>query len=164
MESEATSSDWDTWLAAMVDRFLLFARQQTRCGHDAEDVLQESLVETWKRAGGRPESALVFATIRRRAIDLGRRTDRRVKREQAEALDAPFTLPAHDDDAPLLRELEGALAHLPAPQREVLTLKFWGGLTFEQVAATLEIPQGTAASRYRSALETLRHSLTPALS
>ena len=71
MDSRRTEPDWDDWLAENAARFLLFARQQTRCGQDAEDVLQESLVETWKRADGRPEAALVYATIRRRAIDLG---------------------------------------------------------------------------------------------
>ena len=45
----------------------------------------------------------------------------------------------------------------------MLTLKFWGGLTFAEVAETLDIPPGTAASRYRLALETLRETLTASL-
>ncbi|MDB6077650.1 MAG: sigW 4 [Akkermansiaceae bacterium] len=159
--SSAPSNDWNAWLAENASRFLLFARQQTRCGQDAEDVLQEALVETWRRAGGRPEAALVFATIRRRAIDLGRRTDRRSQREQLGRETELFTLPPEDEDAAI--QLEQALKHLPANQREVLTLKFWGGLTFVEVATTLDIPQGTAASRYRMALESLRQTLTATL-
>ena len=42
----------------------------------------------------------------------------------------------------------------------MLTLKFWGGLTFAEVATALDIPPGTAASRYRLALDSLRHILT----
>jgi RNA polymerase sigma-70 factor (ECF subfamily) len=38
----------------------------------------------------------------------------------------------------------------------VITLKVWGGLTFEEIAATLDIPANTAASRYRYGLEELR--------
>jgi len=163
MTSNASQDDWDGWLVEHASRFLLFARQQTRCGQDAEDVLQESLVESWKRAGGRPEAALVFATIRRRAIDLGRRTDRRTRRELSDGEAAHFTVSMTPDQDGVLHELEQALRHLPPAQREVLTLKFWGGLTFVEVAATLEIPQGTAASRYRQALETLRETLTVAL-
>lgn len=164
MPSQPPTSEWNSWLAENAGRFLLFARQQTRCGQDAEDVLQESLVETWKRAGGKPEAALVFATIRRRAIDLGRRTDRRTQRELATEEPSPqFTIRMADDKAFALHELERALKHLPQAQREVLTLKFWGGLTFVEVAATLDIPQGTAASRYRMALEALRQTLTPVL-
>lgn len=161
MSSPNPQHDWNDWLAEHAGRFLLFARQQTRCGHDAEDVLQESLVESWKRAGGRPDAALVFATIRRRAIDLGRATDRRATREQAVDKPALFAGPADDGEATALLEKE--LHRLPPVQREVLILKFWGGLTFAQVAETLDIPPGTAASRYRLALESLRETLSTAL-
>jgi len=162
MPSSAATNDWNAWLAENAGRFLLFARQQTRCGQDAEDVLQDSLIETWKRAGGRPEAALVFATIRRRAIDLGRRTDRRTQRERLGDEETPlFILPPEEDEEAI--RLERALKDLPETQREVLTLKFWGGLTFAEVAATLEIPPGTAASRYRLAIDALRQILTPSL-
>jgi RNA polymerase sigma-70 factor, ECF subfamily len=144
-------------------RFLLFARQQTRNEHDAEDVLQEALIETWQRSGGQPESALVFATIRRRAIDLGRRHDRRSRREEATAPenDVWFDSAVHDRETTML--LEEAVRTLPKDLGEVVTLKVWGGQTFAEVAATLGIPQGTAATRYRSALSQLRKSLTPVL-
>ncbi len=49
---------------------------------------------------------------------------------------------------------------LPDAQRDVLTLKFWGGLTFAEIATTLDIPQGTAASRYRLALASLKQSIS----
>ncbi len=153
--------DWNGWLAANAARFLLFARQQTRCGQDAEDVLQESLVETWKRAGGRPDAALVFATIRRRAIDLGRRTERRARREQAGG-EMPLFICADEKEANAAA-VEKEIQRLPEAQREVLVLKFWGGLTFAEVAEALEIPPGTAASRYRLALDALRQTLNATL-
>lgn len=154
-------NDWNDWLAKEAARFLIFAKQQTRCRQDAEDVLQEALVETWQRAGGRPENALVFATIRRRAIDLARRNQRRSQREQHHDSEPFFIHPGHDRDTTAL--LEQAVSRLPAAQREVVTLKIWGELTFVEIAATLEIPQGTAASRYRLALEALRETLSSAL-
>ncbi len=144
-------------------RFLLFARQQTRGEQDAEDVLQDALVEAWQRTGGRPESALVFATIRRRAIDLGRRHDRRARREEASAPenDVWFDSAVADRETAML--LEEAVRTLPPELAEVITLKVWGGQTFAEVASTLGIPQGTAATRYRTALTQLRKSLTPVL-
>ena len=162
MSAHPTESEWQSWLTENSGRFLLFARQQTRSNHDAEDVLQEALVESWHRAGGRPETALVFATIRRRAIDLARRIDRRGEREKIADSEQPhFTCPhAEREEAAFL---ENALLHLPENQREVLTLKFWGGLTFAEVAETLEIPAGTAASRYRLAINSLRQTLSSAL-
>ena len=157
MASRDTEQDWNEWLGEHAGRFLLFARQQTRCGQDAEDVLQEALVETWKRAGGRPDNALVFATIHRRAIDLARRTARRTTRERESESPDLFSGPPDDGEMTALMERE--IQRLPDAQREVLILKFWGGLTFAQVAEALDIPQGTAASRYRLALESLRHTL-----
>jgi len=52
--------------------------------------------------------------------------------------------------------VEAALRRLPDEQRDVVVLKIWGGLTFQQVAGILDIPSNTAASRYRYALEALR--------
>ena len=153
----ATSPDWHSWLDANVPRFLLFARSQTRSEADAHDLLQEVLVETWQREPSRlPDHALVFQTIRRRAIDLGRRTDSRERRQQV----APgwWELPGDDrsrDDA----ELEQAMRTLPAHLSEVVLLKVWSKLTFRQIAETLGLPQGTVATRYRSAIAQLRDML-----
>lgn len=158
MASHDTEQDWNGWLAEHAGRFLLFARQRTRCGQDAEDILQDALVESWKRAGGRPDNALVYATIHRRAIDLARRTNRRTAREQESEAPELFSGPL--DDAEMAAQLEREIRRLPEAQREVLTLKFWGGLTFAEVATALDIPQGTAASRYRLALDTLRQTLS----
>jgi RNA polymerase sigma-70 factor, ECF subfamily len=150
---------WRTWVEAHAGRFLLFARDQTRCEADAQDVFQEALVETWQRGGGKPPDApLVFATIRRRAIDLARSNDRRLRREQAspEWFCPPAETAARDED------LEQAVKTLPPSLREVLVLKVWSGLTFQEIAATIGIPANTAASRYRYALERLRASMKEA--
>jgi len=40
-------------------------------------------------------------------------------------------------------------------------LKLWGEMTFEEIAAALDIPPNTAASRYRYALDKLRGRLRP---
>ena len=156
MDHTELPQHWRTWLEASARRFLLFARDQTRSEADAQDVLQDALVDVWRRGGGRtPDHALVFATIRRRAIDLARRNGRRELREQAapEWFHPPDGEPAQDD------ELERAVKALPAHLREVVVLKVWSALTFQEVADTLGIPLNTAASRYRYALEHLRTAL-----
>jgi RNA polymerase sigma-70 factor (ECF subfamily) len=45
-------------------------------------------------------------------------------------------------------------------QRDVLVLKIWGELTFQQIGAELRISANTAASRYRYALNALRQRMT----
>lgn len=56
-------------------------------------------------------------------------------------------------------ELNAAMARLPAEQREIVTLKVDGGLTFAQIGDVLGIGMNTAASRYRYAMEKLRRWL-----
>jgi RNA polymerase sigma-70 factor (ECF subfamily) len=55
--------------------------------------------------------------------------------------------------------LERALSELPKEQREMITLKVDGDLTFAEIASLLGISANTGASRYRYALEKLRAAL-----
>ncbi len=157
------SQEWRDWLDRNASRFLLFARQQTRCEADAEDVLQAALVRTWKTHQGAPDpqvASLAYTNIRRCAIDLGRCNERRKRREEAAVLEqgelvAWFELPEDDTN----RALQVALSKIPEKFREVITLKIWGDLTFDEIGKALEISPNTAASRYRYGMEGLRKSL-----
>ncbi len=65
------------------------------------------------------------------------------------------------DDQPAERlALEQALQQLPAEQREVVHLKVWEGMTFQEIADVTGEGLNTAASRYRYATEKLRAILT----
>jgi RNA polymerase sigma-70 factor, ECF subfamily len=155
-------SDWEQWIARHAPALLLFARQQASCDADAQDLVQEAVVESWRRQSqdAPPPLALVYATIRRRAIDLARRDGRRAGREVAAHLDRPecwFDAGVEERERNLL--IQKAMSHLPETYRQVVTLKVWGGLTFGEIAEALEIPANTAASRYRNGLMELR-SLT----
>lgn len=153
------SSGWDEWLTRHAPKLLLYARQQARCEADARELVQDAVVEAWRRQGDgtMPAPGLIFGLIRRRAIDLARRNDRRLNRETAAYDTAPQEWFAPEiEDRERARMLQDALSRLPAAQREVVTLKVWGELTFAEIAEALDIPANTAASRYRYALEELR--------
>src|SRR5262245_56183151 len=77
--------EWRRWVEANVSRFLLFARQKSRTEADAQDLVQEAVLEASQRQlnGDHHPTALVFATIHRRAIDGARSEDRRLNRERA---------------------------------------------------------------------------------
>jgi len=159
VHKEPSSDEWRAWLRRCGPRFHLYARQQTRTESDAEDVLQDALVESWKRADGMPPDALVFSTIRRRAIDLARSSDRRSVRElEAGGPGAEWFSP-DVEERETQRLLEDAVKSLQPIYREVVTLKVWGGLTFQEIAETTGVPLNTAASRYRYALDGLRETL-----
>ena len=159
MDDMPTQADWRRWLDDHAPKFLLYARQQTRCEADAQDVVQEALAEAVQRHGqdASPPVSLVFATIRRRAIDLARSQTRRAGRELATAEGAEtcwFDISAEERER--ARLIQTAMNRLAENYREVITLKIWGELTFAEIGEALAIPANTAASRYRYALAEMR--------
>jgi RNA polymerase sigma-70 factor (ECF subfamily) len=168
MEATHEHGTWKDWLEAHGPKLLLCARQWTRSLADAEDVVQEAFVRYWRHQRHLPgdPQALLVTSIRRAALDHARRQARRSVREEKadgglEERECTFdALPGDDDER--RQEIEVALQRLPVVQREVLVLKIWNELTFEQIGAALEIPANTAASRYRYALAALRKELKPA--
>ena len=151
---------WASWVREHTAKWLLYARQQTRSEADAQDVVQEALAEAWRRtpADRLPAVSLVFATVRRRAVDLARRNDRRTAREVAAHTLTPqlhFDA-AGDHHAEHGQFVQQALGKLNPVFREVVTLKIWGELSFSEIGAALDIPANTASSRYRYGLEELR--------
>jgi len=166
---------WRDWLSEHGSKLLLFARQQTRSIADAEDVLQDALVKLAKKEaegtfdGGQASwLPYLYTSIRRCAIDLGRKEDRRSKREEkVEAdkqtqtgglIDPWFNSDSADDETRIY--LEKALRQLPEKFAAVISLKIWGEQTFAEIGKTLNISQNTAASRYRYGLEALKKHLT----
>ena len=167
MAAAHENGTWQNWFEAHGPKLLLCARQWTRSLADAEDVVQEAFVRYWRHQRQLPgdPQALLVTSIRRTAVDLARRESRRTAREEKSG-DGPddggaVFAPQPGDDAERRREIEAALRRLPVEQREVLVLKIWNELTFEQIAETLGIPLNTAASRYRYALAALRKELKP---
>jgi RNA polymerase sigma-70 factor (ECF subfamily) len=167
MEDASHDDSWKTWFQLYGPKLLLCARQWTRSVADAEDVVQEAFVRYWRHQRELPGEpmALLVTSVRRAACDLARRETRRVAREEwadggIEDRAPVFQTSLEADDR---REVvEAAMRRLPPEQREVLVLKIWAELTFEQIAGELEISPNTAASRYRYALAALRKELTAA--
>ena len=165
MASDPHSDPWQLWITERGQSFLLYARQQTRCEEDACDVVQEALTESWNRCGGSiPDPALVFATIRRRAIDHGRATDSRIRRDAGHVArtDSWFQPDFSAADTHLV--VSEALLKLPDPLRETVTLRLWGDLSFPEISSITGVPVATATSRYRLAIERLRETLGPCFS
>lgn len=154
-----TDENWAAWIDENGKAFFLYARQQCRSESDAKDVLQDALTETWnKTSKGLPNRSLVFATIRRRAIDFGRSTDRRAIREfKYNGKGENWFLPDYSV-SDVRHQLASAIETLPDTLREVLILKIWGDLTFPAISQLIGIPTATATSRYRYALERLREN------
>lgn len=132
----------------------------------AADVTQEVFIALWERPDrydperGALRSFLVVMG-RRRAIDLVRSRTAASRRETRHShQDVPSAdldeLVAARADCTLVR---AAVEKLPDKQRRAVELAYFGGLSQRQVAARLNIPEGTAKSRLRLALGRLRGML-----
>ena len=170
--------EWQSWLARHGPGMLLLARQWAASPADAEDIVQEAFLRFWRsserHAAGRRTSiadpvAYLYACVKHAAMDFQRGGRRRARREDAVASARAETsgfqpaLTAPLEQKERREAVEAALARLPEPQREVLVMKVWAGLSFPQIAEALGIPGDTAASRYRYALAKLREQLAEEL-
>jgi RNA polymerase sigma-70 factor (ECF subfamily) len=167
MEDLPAHDSWQHWFQSHGPKLLLCARQWTRSAADAEDIVQDAFVRFWRHQRHLPGDpmALLVTSVRRAALDRARGDDRRTRREDFAAAGdgepvAWFASELEADER--RRALEEAVGRLPAEQREVLVLKIWAELTFEQIGQELGLSPNTAASRYRYALAALRHELTAA--
>lgn len=166
------ATDWAAWLQENGARLLLYARQQTRSEADAEDVLQEALVQLVHAvdSGAFQGSAAqwisyAYTAIRHQAMDKGRRAE--VRKQYAEheqesmqegEADEPWLHCAADDEY-LRRRVEGLLKKLPREYAEVVVLKIWGEHTFQEIADITSTKLATVTSRYRYAMQAMRKAL-----
>jgi RNA polymerase sigma-70 factor, ECF subfamily len=128
---------------------------------DAEEVLQETFVEVWRRAREYAPSrgtveAWLLTIARTRAIDRLRSRAARGRMVEAKSAEPPDSGPKLPDalssaaqDAERVRV---ALATLPAEQRAALELAYWEGLSQTEIADRTGQPLGTVKTRVRLAL------------
>ena len=169
MKADANTPDnnWQACFKELAPKLLLYARQWTQSTADAEDVVQMAFVRWWQRnpGGDRAHVPLLYAAVRTISLDVHKSATRRAVREAASELalhdtDAPWFDPSLEDRE-TAKMLERAVQELPAEQREVVTLRIWGGLTFAEIATATGDTTNTVASRYRYALNNLHRVLEP---
>jgi RNA polymerase sigma-70 factor, ECF subfamily len=156
--------DWSTLIREHGSALILYARQWTDSHAEAEEAVQNAFVKFWNSryrdvAGPLP---LLYTAVRQCALDASRSRLRRTERERKaseEAEDGPRMFQPDFESEEQRKIIEVAIQGLPPEQREVLVMKVWGDLTFQQIGESLGIPLNTAASRYRYALAALRQAL-----
>jgi RNA polymerase sigma-70 factor (ECF subfamily) len=157
-----------------------FLLRMTGRREDAEDLLQEVFLRLVRTLPSYSHAGNFEGWLFRIAANLGRDRIRRIRRspivgflsaasdkEAGGERDADWDRvdeeAASPDDGLLRMEqfdrMQGALARLPGPEREVVLLRYYSSLSFAEIAETMGTPLGTAHARSHRGLAKLRQMM-----
>lgn len=152
------------------------AYRMTYDGAAAEDLTQEVFLRVWRKLDtfrlGEPLKPWLLRVATRVCINaLKKRRPAPMptvgdEDDQGEPLEVPSALPDASEaaaKAEVATHLERAIAELPDDYRLVVTLRHVEELSYEEIAAALDLPLGTVKVRLFRARERLRRSLAPIL-
>jgi RNA polymerase sigma-70 factor (ECF subfamily) len=147
--------DYGRLLRPMLVQAAGYARAILRNRHDAEDAVQQAALRGLERLDPfdepRPFKGWWFAILRNCCIDV-LRTRRAADTCSLDDKDVPDSGSAGSPD---WESLSQAIERLSAEHREILRLRYFGGLSYRELAETLSIPQGTVMSRLHLARKAL---------
>lgn len=156
-------TEWNRFYDLVAARTLRYACLLTHRQADAEDVLQLVLTRVAENplllAAATYPWAYYLQIVRNESIRWLSRQRKTMVLESSQG-------PIHFDTPPLLqqerdRQIRVAIDRLPPEQAEVVLLKLWEGMTFQEIATLTGETINTVASRYRYALAKLSQMLKP---
>ncbi|HEX2754428.1 MAG TPA: RNA polymerase sigma factor [Candidatus Limnocylindrales bacterium] len=131
---------------------------------DARDAAQETFVAAWRQLARLREPEKFEAWLQRIAINAARQTMRARSRRRIREIPSSTVVALAErvaggprDDAAIL---DAALATMPIDQRAILVLHHLEGRSITELAAILDIPEGTAKSRLFAARRALAAAIT----
>ena len=149
-----------------------FSLAYRMCGRRAmaEDIAQEAFASLW-RSGARYDRARgsvrswVLGAVHHRAIDAFRRESAKQGQDVRDETAAERIPAAELTDTEVVRRDEAlhvraALDELPADQKQVIELAYFGGFSHTEIAEILSLPTGTVKGRMRLGLGKLRVALS----
>lgn len=148
-------SQYERALRPLLDQAAGYARALLHNKHDAEDAVQDAALRGWQGIDSfdarRPFKGWWFAILRNCCIDILRRS----KKSATDRLDGrELPQPSRDESANWER-LAIAMKELSEAHREILQLRYFGELSYDELAQVLNIPKGTVMSRLHIARKSL---------
>lgn len=145
-------------LTACIPRLRRYARALLGDRAGADDLVQDTMergwhkLPSWRRGGDM--RAWLFGIMHNLHVDRLRQPSLPTV-ELSDELQGSLSAPPAGDRLEI-RDMQAALQLLPAEQREVLLLVALEDMSYDEVAAVLNIPPGTVMSRLSRARERLR--------
>ena len=152
-------TDFDALYQAHRDDVWRYLRRRTADDH--EDLTTEVFLVAWRRRDQLPHEPLPWLYgVARKVLANHRRGDaRRAALAERAAAHAREDTPDLADAVGLREDLSQALATLKEPDRELVLLVAWEGLTIAEAAAALGCTRAAAAVRLHRARKRLHHAL-----
>lgn len=141
------------------------SRRVLGSGNEAEDAVQEIMIELWRNAARfdpsrAKERTFVVMIARRRLID--RRRARRAPVESLDAVDPdrlPTLLDTPFDESSDAIKAARAIDTLSEDKKKVLKLSVVEGLSHDEISERTGMPLGTVKSHLRRALTSIREKM-----
>lgn len=146
-------------LRPLLGQAAAYARALLRNRDDAEDAIQQAALRAWERIEqydeARPFKGWWFAILRNCCFDVMRHRSK----SRTDSLDG-VDPPDDRESGPLDWEsLDAGLGRLAPAHQEILHLRYYGALSYADLAEALGIPRGTVMSRLHLARKALAAQL-----
>ena len=158
MDQRIDANEIGLLLAQHANSLELFAAQWTT---SAEDCVQEAFIELATQPR-RPQNpvAWLYRVVRNRALNASRSARRRSNHERLAAMLATSHI-SKNEFSNDTEQLIVALEKISPQDRELIVLRIWSGLTWQQVAEVVGTSSSNAHRNYVSALKKLKEILEP---
>jgi RNA polymerase sigma-70 factor (ECF subfamily) len=133
------------------------------CPHKAEDIVQESLIKSYRSLGTLRNFGSYKSWLYRIAINTAR-NELRLKREVPMEIEDHLLNPTSGADIALsnrsiAKVLRRFVEELPKKQKQALCLRIYDDLSFREIAQIMSCPYDTAKANYRHAVVRMREML-----
>lgn len=152
------ASAYERELRPLLGRAAGYAHSLLGNRHDAQDAVQQAALRAWERIGqydsARPFRGWWFAILRNCCLDL-LRASKSARTDTLEGIDPPDTRAPDDVEWNDAEHLQAALRNVSPAHQEILQLRYFGDLSYDDLATALAIPKGTVMSRLHLARKAL---------
>lgn len=153
------AGEFDAYVAARQRRLVRTAYLLTGNHHEAEDLVQSALAQTYRAWQRIRDPAAVDGYVYRAMVNLYRSWWRRAWRRYETSTGSVPERPVTDPDPAEQDEVWRLVETLPPRQRAAIVLRFYADFTPTEIAGALNCSTGTVASQASRALATLRDRL-----